>query len=51
MRYRRPRSDYETTTASGVGWIYALMIHLTVRRLAEQRLYSQPLVSLASCNA
>jgi transposase len=34
MRYRRLRSDYETTTASGVGWIYTSMIHLMVRRLA-----------------
>jgi putative transposase len=35
MRYRRLRSDYETTTASGVGWIYTAMIHLMVRRLAD----------------
>jgi transposase len=35
MRYRRLRTDYETTTASGVGWIYTSMIHLMVRRLAE----------------
>jgi transposase len=35
MRYRRLRSDYETTTASGVGWIYTSMIHLMVRRLSD----------------
>jgi transposase len=35
LHYRRLRSDYETTTASGVGWIHTAMIHLMVRRLAD----------------
>ena len=43
MRYGRLRSDSETTTASGVGWLYTSMIHLMVRRLASSRLCSQPL--------
>ena len=34
MRYRRLRSEYETTVASSVGWIYAAMIHRIVRHLA-----------------
>ena len=34
LRYRRLRSDYETTTASSIGWIYTAMIHLMSRRLA-----------------
>lgn len=34
MRYRRLRSEYETTVASSVGWIYAAMIHRMVRHLA-----------------
>lgn len=33
MRYRRLRSEYETTTPSSVGWIYTSMIHLMARRL------------------
>ena len=31
MRYRLA-NNYETTAASGFGWIHASMIHLTVRR-------------------
>lgn len=34
LRYRRLRSEYETTTQSSVAWIYAAMIHLMARRLA-----------------
>lgn len=34
LRYRRLRSDYETTSQSSVAWIYTAMIHLMVRRLA-----------------
>ena len=34
MRYRRLRSEYETTVASSVGWIYTAMIHRMVRHLA-----------------
>ncbi len=34
MRYRRLRSEYETTVASSVAWIYAAMIHRRVRHLA-----------------
>lgn len=33
MRYRRLRSEYETTVQSSVGWIYAAMIHRMVRLL------------------
>jgi len=35
LRYRRLRSEYETTTRSSVAWIYAAMIHLMARRLAS----------------
>ena len=34
MRYRRLRSEYETTVKSSVGWIYAAMIHRMIRHLA-----------------
>lgn len=34
MRYRRLRSEYDTTVASSVGWIYAAMIHRMARHLA-----------------
>jgi transposase len=34
MRYRRLCSEYETTAASSVGWIYAAMIHRMVRNLS-----------------
>lgn len=34
MRYRRLRSEYETTVASSVGWIYAALIHRMARHLA-----------------
>ena len=34
MRYRRLRSEYETTVASSVGWMYAAMIHRMARYLA-----------------
>lgn len=34
LRYRRLRSEYETSTKSSVAWIYAAMIHLMARRLA-----------------
>ena len=34
MRYRRLRSEYETTVASSIGCIYAAMIHRMVRYLA-----------------
>ena len=34
MRYRRLRSEYETTIKSSIGWIYAAMIHRMVRVLA-----------------
>jgi len=33
-RYRLLRSEYATSTASSVGWIYTAMIHLMARRLA-----------------
>jgi putative transposase len=35
LRYRRLRSEYETTTTSSVAWIYAAMIHLMARRLTR----------------
>lgn len=34
LRYRRLRSDYETSLQSSVAWIYTARIHLMVRRLA-----------------
>ena len=34
MRYHRLRSEYETTVASSIGWIYAAAIHRMVRHLA-----------------
>lgn len=33
LRYRRLRSEYETSTRSSVAWIYTAMIHLMARRL------------------
>ena len=35
MRYRRLRSEYETTVASSVAWIYIAMIHRMARHLAS----------------
>lgn len=34
MRYRRLRSEYETTVKSSIAWIQISMIHLMARRLA-----------------
>ena len=34
MRYRRLRSEYDTTVKSSVGWIYTAMIHRMIRHLA-----------------
>jgi len=34
LRYRKLRSEYDTTIKSSVAWIYTAMIHLMARRLA-----------------
>jgi putative transposase len=34
MRYGRRRSEYETTVASSIGWIYAAIVHRMIRHLA-----------------
>lgn len=34
VRYRRLRSEYETTVASSIGWMYTAMIHRMLRHLA-----------------
>lgn len=34
VRYRRLRSEYETTVKSSIAWIYVAMIHRMARHLA-----------------